>query len=63
MGLCQNGKNNKLIFEKGGGVTLRLLLCTLVCAVCISWKTFGGILRKGDFRRIFLHADNDINKN
>lgn len=42
---------------------LRLLLCTLVCAVCTSLKIFGGILRKGDFRRIFPHADNDINKN
>lgn len=41
---------------------LRLLLCTLVCAVCTFLKIFGGIPRTGDCRKIFPRADNDLNK-
>lgn len=41
---------------------LRLLLCTLVCAVCTFLKIFGDILRKDDCRKIFPRADNDLNK-
>lgn len=41
---------------------LRLLLYTLVCAVCTFLKIFGGIPRTGDCRKIFPRADNGLNK-